>query len=123
MVLGYSHYIMARIPQGEDPTAFGSRQSLLVSCYPSSETSEISNVSTCSNLTSLLLWVVMIVLVHYIKDISREIQVFHPFSLIGLEPGAPESEIKKKKKKGIRRFLYSITQIKIQTQVEGVSVV
>ncbi|KAI4344663.1 hypothetical protein L6164_011862 [Bauhinia variegata] len=56
----------------------------------------ISNFSTCSNLTLLLLWVVMIILVYYIKNISREIQVFDPFSILGLEPGAPESEIKKK---------------------------
>ncbi|XP_028786931.1 dnaJ protein ERDJ2A [Neltuma alba] len=56
----------------------------------------ISNVSTCSNLTLLLLWVVMIVLVYYIKNISGEIQVFDPFSILELEPGAAESEIKKK---------------------------
>ncbi|XP_054781623.1 dnaJ protein ERDJ2A-like [Prosopis cineraria] len=64
--------------------------------YRKSIFKRISNVSTCSNLTLLLLWVVMIVLVYYIKSISREIQVFDPFSILGLEPGALESEIKKK---------------------------
>ncbi|KAL6127178.1 hypothetical protein ACLB2K_075220 [Fragaria x ananassa] len=55
----------------------------------------ISNFSTCSNLTIVLLWVVMIVLVYYIKTQSAENQVFDPFQILGLEPGAPESEIKK----------------------------
>ncbi|KAM2730734.1 hypothetical protein EV1_001956 [Malus domestica] len=55
----------------------------------------ISNFSTWSNLTLILLWVIMIVLVYYIKNISREIQVFEPFSILGLEPGASDSEIKK----------------------------
>ncbi|XP_061997214.1 dnaJ protein ERDJ2A-like [Rosa rugosa] len=55
----------------------------------------ISNFSTCSNLTIVLLWVVMIVLVYYIKTQSAENQVFDPFHILGLEPGAPDSEIKK----------------------------
>ncbi|KAM1368684.1 hypothetical protein ACFX13_002085 [Malus domestica] len=55
----------------------------------------ISNFSTWSNLTLILLWVIMIVLVYYIKNISREIQVFEPFGILGLEPGASDSEIKK----------------------------
>ncbi|KAB1209523.1 hypothetical protein CJ030_MR6G002442 [Morella rubra] len=55
----------------------------------------ISNFSTWSNLTLVLLWVVMIVLVYYIKNMSREIQVFEPFSILGLEPGVSDSEIKK----------------------------
>ncbi|KAI4335150.1 hypothetical protein L6164_013823 [Bauhinia variegata] len=64
--------------------------------YRKSIFKRISNFSTCSNLTLLLLWVVMIILVYYIKNMSREIQVFDPFSILGLEPGAPESEIKKR---------------------------
>ncbi|XP_021826844.1 dnaJ protein ERDJ2A-like [Prunus avium] len=55
----------------------------------------ISNFSTWSNLTLVLLWVIMIVLVYYIKNMNREIQVFEPFSILGLEPGASDSEIKK----------------------------
>ncbi|KAL5676323.1 hypothetical protein ACJX0J_012454, partial [Zea mays] len=55
----------------------------------------ISNFSTCSNLTILLLWIVMIFLVYYIKLVSREVQVFEPFSILGLEAGASESDIKK----------------------------
>ncbi|CAL9008761.1 unnamed protein product [Prunus brigantina] len=55
----------------------------------------ISNFSTWSNLTLVLLWVIMIVLVYYIKNMSRENQVFEPFSILGLEPGASDSEIKK----------------------------
>ena len=64
--------------------------------YRKSIFKRISSVSTCSNFTLLLLWVVMIILVYYIKSMSGEIQVFDPFSILGLEPGAPESEIKKK---------------------------
>ncbi|KAK7411806.1 hypothetical protein VNO78_03247 [Psophocarpus tetragonolobus] len=64
--------------------------------YHKSIFKRISNVSTCSNFTLLLLWVVMIILVYYIKTMSREIEVFDPFSILGLEPGAAESEIKKK---------------------------
>ncbi|KAK7281353.1 hypothetical protein RIF29_09262 [Crotalaria pallida] len=64
--------------------------------YRKSIFQRISNVSTWSNFTLLLLWVVMIILVYYIKSMSSEIQVFDPFSILGLEPGAPESEIKKK---------------------------
>ncbi|XP_042481332.1 dnaJ protein ERDJ2-like [Macadamia integrifolia] len=55
----------------------------------------ISNFSTYSNLTLVILWVIMAFLVYYIKNISREIQVFEPFSILGLESGASESEIKK----------------------------
>ncbi|BAT80000.1 hypothetical protein LR48_Vigan04g018800 [Vigna angularis] len=64
--------------------------------YHKSIFKRISNVSTCSNMTLLLLWVIMIILVYYIKTMSREIEVFDPFSILGLEPGAAESEIKKK---------------------------
>lgn len=63
--------------------------------YRKSIFKRISNFSTCSNLTLVLLWVVMIVLVYYIKNMSREIQIFEPFSILGLEPGASDSEIKK----------------------------
>ncbi|XP_030527870.1 dnaJ protein ERDJ2A-like [Rhodamnia argentea] len=55
----------------------------------------ISTFSTYSNLTLVLLWVVMIFLVYYIKNMSGEIQVFEPFNILGLEPGASDSEIKK----------------------------
>ncbi|KAF3432924.1 hypothetical protein FNV43_RR24026 [Rhamnella rubrinervis] len=55
----------------------------------------ISNFSTWSNLTLVLLWAVMIVLIYYIKNMSREIKVFEPFSILGLEPGVSESEIRK----------------------------
>lgn len=55
----------------------------------------ISTFSTCSNLTLVLLWIVMIFLVYYIKNMSGEIQVFEPFSILGLEAGASDSEIKK----------------------------
>ncbi|KAJ7942834.1 DnaJ protein like [Quillaja saponaria] len=64
--------------------------------YRKSIFKRISNFSTCSNLTLILLWVVMIILVYYIKNMNREVQVFDPFSILGLEPGALESEIKKK---------------------------
>ncbi|PON96964.1 DnaJ domain containing protein [Trema orientale] len=63
--------------------------------YRKSIFKRISNFSTYSNLTVVLLWVVMIVLVYYIKNMSREIQVFEPFSILGLEPGVSDSEIKK----------------------------
>ncbi|XP_057951965.1 dnaJ protein ERDJ2A-like [Malania oleifera] len=63
--------------------------------YRKSIFKRISNFSTCSNLTLLLLWVIMVVLVYYIKHMSCENQVFEPFSILGLEPGASESVIKK----------------------------
>ncbi|XP_011035368.1 PREDICTED: dnaJ protein ERDJ2A-like [Populus euphratica] len=63
--------------------------------YRKSIFKRISKFSTCSNLTLILLWVVMIFLVFYIKNMSREIQVFDPFVILGLEPGASDSEIKK----------------------------
>lgn len=55
----------------------------------------ISNFSTYSNLTLVLLWIVMAVLVYYIKHISTEVEIFEPFSILGLEYGASDSEIKK----------------------------
>ncbi|CAN4117226.1 unnamed protein product [Withania somnifera] len=55
----------------------------------------ISNFSTYSNLTLVLLWVVMGVLVYYIRNISTEVQIFEPFSILGLEHGASDTEIKK----------------------------
>ncbi|KAF5184239.1 Dnaj protein erdj2 [Thalictrum thalictroides] len=63
--------------------------------YRKSIFKRISNFSTCSNLTLVLLWVVMGVLVYYIKHISREVQPFEPFGILGLEHGASDSEIKK----------------------------
>lgn len=63
--------------------------------YRKSVFKRIANVSTCGNLTLVLLWVIMGFLVYYIKNMSREIQVFEPFSILGLEPGASDSEIKK----------------------------
>ncbi|KAL7247868.1 hypothetical protein ACSBR2_002722 [Camellia fascicularis] len=63
--------------------------------YRKSIFKRLSNFSTCSNLSLVLLWVIMVVLVYYIKHISHEIQVFEPFSILGLEPGVSDSEIKK----------------------------
>nr|XP_043616584.1 dnaJ protein ERDJ2A-like [Erigeron canadensis] len=63
--------------------------------YRKSIFKKISNVSTWSNFTLVLLWVIMGVLVYYIKTINREVQVFEPFSILGLQPGASDSEIKK----------------------------
>ncbi|KAL9269977.1 DnaJ protein ERDJ2A-like protein [Drosera capensis] len=64
-------------------------------CRAASKETKISNFSTYSNLTLVLLWVVMAVLVYYIKHISQEIQVFEPFSILELEPGAADADIKK----------------------------
>ncbi|KAK9914507.1 hypothetical protein M0R45_038282 [Rubus argutus] len=55
----------------------------------------ILNFSTYSSLPLVLLWVVMIVLVYYITTQSVENQVFYPYHILGLKPGAPDSEIKK----------------------------
>ncbi|WCJ36735.1 DnaJ protein ERDJ2A [Euphorbia peplus] len=64
--------------------------------YRKSIFKRISNFSTWSNLTLILLWIIMIFLVYYIKNMSREIQVFDPFAILGLQPGASDPEIKKK---------------------------
>ncbi|WOL04011.1 dnaJ protein ERDJ2A [Canna indica] len=63
--------------------------------YRKSIFKRISNFSSCSNLTLVLLWVLMGILVYYIKHINHEIQPFEPFSILGLEPGVSDSEIKK----------------------------
>nr|GEU47272.1 DnaJ protein ERDJ2A-like [Tanacetum cinerariifolium] len=63
--------------------------------YRKSIFKKISNLSTWSNLTLVLLWVLMGALVYYIKTVNREIQVFDPFSILGLQHGATDSEIKK----------------------------
>ncbi|KAL0321477.1 UNVERIFIED_CONTAM: DnaJ protein ERDJ2A [Sesamum calycinum] len=63
--------------------------------YRKSVFNRIANVTTCGNFTLVLLWVIMGFLVYYIKNMSREIQVFEPFSILGLEPGASDSAIKK----------------------------
>ncbi|GAY61004.1 hypothetical protein CUMW_206490 [Citrus unshiu] len=63
--------------------------------YRKSIFKRISNFSTCSNLSLVLLWVIMIILIYYIKSTSREMQVFEPFSILGLEHGASDSDIKK----------------------------
>ncbi|CAI9771943.1 unnamed protein product [Fraxinus pennsylvanica] len=54
-----------------------------------------TSVSTCGNLTLVLLWIIMAILVYYIKHMNSEIQVFEPFNILGLEPGASDSKIKK----------------------------
>ncbi|KAF3792094.1 DnaJ protein [Nymphaea thermarum] len=63
--------------------------------YRKSIFKRISNFSTCRNLTVILLWVFMAVLAYYVKNITREIQPFEPFEILGLKPGSTDSEIKK----------------------------
>ncbi|XP_057531686.1 dnaJ protein ERDJ2A [Amaranthus tricolor] len=63
--------------------------------YHKSLFKRISNFSTCSNMTLVLLWAIMAFLVYYVNNMSGEIQVFEPFNILGLEPGASDSEIKK----------------------------
>ncbi|XP_051138516.1 dnaJ protein ERDJ2A-like [Andrographis paniculata] len=63
--------------------------------YRKSIFTRISNFSTYSNLFVVLLWVVVALLIFYIKQTSSEGQIFEPFSILGLEAGASDSEIKK----------------------------
>ncbi|KAL3630652.1 DnaJ protein erdj2a [Castilleja foliolosa] len=63
--------------------------------YRKSVFNRIANVTTCGNFSLVLLWVIVGFLVYYIKNMSREIQVFEPFSILGLESGATDHEIKK----------------------------
>ncbi|XP_021289276.1 dnaJ protein ERDJ2A-like [Herrania umbratica] len=63
--------------------------------YGKSIFKRISNFSTCRNLTLVLLWIIMVMLIYYIKHTTHEIKVFEPFSILGLEPGASDSDIKK----------------------------
>ncbi|KAL1205359.1 DnaJ protein ERDJ2B [Cardamine amara subsp. amara] len=63
--------------------------------YKRSLSQRISSFTSCSNLTVVILWFVMIFLIYYTKNISRESQLFEPFGILGLEPGASDSEIKK----------------------------
>nr|GEV29151.1 DnaJ protein ERDJ2A-like [Tanacetum cinerariifolium] len=55
----------------------------------------ISNFSTYNNLTILMLWVIMVMLAYHIKSSNHEVEIFEPFSILGLEHGATDSEIKK----------------------------
>ncbi|XP_010449105.1 PREDICTED: dnaJ protein ERDJ2B [Camelina sativa] len=63
--------------------------------YKRSMSQRISSFTSCSNLTVVLLWIVMIFLIFYTKNMSRESQLFEPFGILGLEPGASDSAIKK----------------------------
>ncbi|CAI9092312.1 OLC1v1027511C1 [Oldenlandia corymbosa var. corymbosa] len=63
--------------------------------YSKTISSKKSSFFTCHNLMLILLWIFVGFLVYYVKNLSREIQVFEPFSILGLEPGASESAIKK----------------------------
>ncbi|KAJ7527378.1 hypothetical protein O6H91_16G069100 [Diphasiastrum complanatum] len=63
--------------------------------YQTSLLKRIGKFSTCSNVTLVLLWIVMSFLVYYIKTMTREIQPFEPFSILGLDASASETEIKK----------------------------
>ncbi|GFP81023.1 Dnaj protein erdj2a [Phtheirospermum japonicum] len=63
--------------------------------YRKSVFNRIANVTTCGNFSLVLLWVIVGFLVYYVKNMSREIQVFEPFSILGLESGATDNEIKK----------------------------
>ncbi|KAK4489600.1 hypothetical protein RD792_005412 [Penstemon davidsonii] len=63
--------------------------------YHKSIFKRVANVSTCGNFSLVLLWVIVGILVYYIKNMSREVQVFEPFSILGIEPGASDSVIKK----------------------------
>ncbi|CAM8908958.1 unnamed protein product [Rhodiola kirilowii] len=55
----------------------------------------ISSVITCGNLTLVLLWIIMLFLVSYIKNMNHENEVFEPFTILGLQPGASDTAIKK----------------------------
>ncbi|GFP97576.1 Dnaj protein erdj2a [Phtheirospermum japonicum] len=63
--------------------------------YRKSIFKRISNFSTYSNLTVVLLWVIVTLLAVYIKHLNTEVQIFEPFSILGLEPGVSDSDIKK----------------------------
>ncbi|XP_071697235.1 dnaJ protein ERDJ2-like [Rutidosis leptorrhynchoides] len=63
--------------------------------YHKSVIRRISNFSTYSNLTLVMLWVIMVMLAYHIISSSHEVKVFEPFSILGLEYGATDSEIKK----------------------------
>ncbi|CAH2078392.1 unnamed protein product [Thlaspi arvense] len=63
--------------------------------YKRTISQRISSFTSCSNLTVVLLWFVMIFLIDYTQNISRESQLFEPFGILGLEPSASDSQIKK----------------------------
>ncbi|KAI3796826.1 hypothetical protein L1987_39512 [Smallanthus sonchifolius] len=55
----------------------------------------ISNFSTYNNLTLLMLWVIMVMLAYHIKSSNHAVEVFEPFTILGLEHGATDFDIKK----------------------------
>ncbi|KAJ7568230.1 hypothetical protein O6H91_01G024300 [Diphasiastrum complanatum] len=63
--------------------------------YKTSLLTRIGKFSTVGNVTLVLLWMVMTMLVYYIKLKAPGIQPFEPFSILGLDPSASETEIKK----------------------------
>eukprot|EP00250_Pteridium_aquilinum_P016848 c23322_g1_i1 orf=415-2463(-) len=63
--------------------------------YRTSFFRKVGNFSTCSNVTLIFMWVIMAFLVYYIKLMTQEVQPFEPFSILGLEAGATDAEIKK----------------------------
>lgn len=63
--------------------------------YRTSLLRKIGNFSSCSNVTLIFMWVIMAFLVYYIKLMAQEVQPFEPFSILGLESGATDGEIKK----------------------------
>ncbi|XP_019456700.1 PREDICTED: dnaJ protein ERDJ2A-like isoform X1 [Lupinus angustifolius] len=63
--------------------------------YRKSIYKQIINFSTYTNLTLVLLWVSMAGLIYHIKQTNHEVQVFDPFSILGLDSGVSESDIKK----------------------------
>ncbi|KAG9147363.1 hypothetical protein Leryth_019515 [Lithospermum erythrorhizon] len=63
--------------------------------YHERKVKRITKFITCSNFTVLLLWVITGILVYYVRQITRENQLFEPFGILGLEPGASDMQIKK----------------------------
>lgn len=57
--------------------------------------SQGSKFLSLSNTLLLLLWISMAGLLYYIHISSKEVQPFEPFSILGLEIGASEADIKK----------------------------
>lgn len=63
--------------------------------YRKSNSQRISSFLSCSNVTLILLWLIVGLVAYSVKQSRSEIQVFEPFSILGLEPGASDSAIKK----------------------------
>lgn len=56
---------------------------------------KVGGLLSCTNVTLVLMWIAMVGLTYGITLITREAQPFEPYSILGLQPGSTDSQVKK----------------------------